>query len=56
MGGTVRTFRLAGLGVDETRALLAPKHLEGSSTEWAEFAGQSAAMVWRTCALCLVCS
>ncbi|MBV9603327.1 MAG: hypothetical protein JOZ87_41700 [Chloroflexi bacterium] len=36
LGDAVRTLRLGGLGVDETQALLAPKHLEGTSAEWAE--------------------
>jgi WD40 repeat protein/transcriptional regulator with XRE-family HTH domain len=35
-GGGGRTFRLGGLAAGETQALLAPKQLEGTSTQWAE--------------------
>jgi WD40 repeat protein/transcriptional regulator with XRE-family HTH domain len=35
-GGAIRTYRLGGLGVDEAQVLLAPKHLSGTSEQWAE--------------------
>jgi transcriptional regulator with XRE-family HTH domain len=35
-GGRARTFHLGGLGVDEAQVLLAPKHLVGTSEQWAE--------------------
>ena len=47
-GDSAHTFRLGGLGVDQAKAVLAPKHLVGADEQWSElvarFAGNGLAL------------